>query len=71
MALSGPLPPIFELVAYFAFLGVLAIALVLLRELYPDWPPGFFRAAYDWILMAVILFFAIQVIYYLATVAAS
>lgn len=66
MALSGPLPLIYHAVANLYFIGGLAVGMALLRELYPDWRPGYTRAVYDLLLMAITLFFALGMVFYLA-----
>ncbi len=66
MALSGPLAQIFHAGVNLYFVGGLAVGMVLLRELYADWHPGYTRAVYDLLLMAVTLFFTLGVVFYLA-----
>jgi hypothetical protein len=66
MSLSGPLPQIYHTFANLYFIGGLVVGMALLRELYPGWRPGYARALYDLLLMAITLFFALGMVFYLA-----
>lgn len=69
MALSGPILQIVHVFANYFFVGGLAVGMALLRELYPDWRPGYTRAVYDLLLMAVTLVFTLALVYYLSSLA--
>jgi hypothetical protein len=66
MATSSTLQLIYRIFASLYFVGGLTIGIALIRELYPDWRPGYVRAVYDLLLMAVTLFFSLGMVYYLA-----
>jgi hypothetical protein len=66
VTITAALPSILQAFANLYFLGGLALGMVLLRELYPYWRPGYARAVYDLLLMLVALFFVVGIAFYLS-----
>jgi len=62
---SGAVPPFFPELIRTALnpvgIGILAIAMILTRELYPYWRPGLGRAIFDLVLVALGLLLVIFV----------